>query len=147
MEDMLRLTAGYLDRYERREELPVHRFQIPKGSEQTIRYELGPEEPEENHSHLTMARITGTWRDRTDNMARGIICDVLTGSNEAPLKRQALERGLAEDLSVCVDDTVLQSWITIHADNVTDGRETELMDLLRETGERIRREGLDRRAV
>lgn len=147
MEDMLRLTAGYLDRYERREELPVHRFQIPKGSEQTIRYELGPEEPEENHSHLTMARITGTWRDRTDNMARGIICDVLTGSNEAPLKRQALERGLAEDLSVCVDDTVLQSWITIHADNVTDGRETELMDLLQETGERIRREGLDRRAV
>ena len=38
---------------------------------------------------LTLARITGTWRDRTDNMARGIICDVLTGSNEAPLKRAA----------------------------------------------------------
>ena len=147
MEEMLPLIASYLDRYERREDLPVFRIQKPAGSEQTIRYELGQEEPEEDRSHLTLARITGTWQDRTDNMARGIICDVLTGSNEALLKRTALERGLAQDLSVSVDDTVLQSWITIHADNVTDGKEEELLSLIRETGEKIRREGLDRRAV
>ena len=67
-------------------------------------------------------------------MARGIICDVLTGSNEAPLKREALERGLVQDLAVTVDDTTLQSWVTIHAENVTDGREKEILDLLRETG-------------
>ena len=147
MGEMLPLIASYLDRYERREPLPPHRFQEPVGSERTIRYELGEEETEENRGHLTLARITGTWKDRADNMARSIICDVLTGSNEAPLKRLALERGLAQDLSVSVDDTVLQSWVTIHADNVTDGREEEILDLLRETGEKIRREGLDRNAV
>ena len=80
-------------------------------------------------------------------MVRGIVGEVLTGSNEAPLKRMALERGLAQDLSATVDDTTLQSWITIHADNVTDGKEQELLDLIRETGETIRREGLDRGAV
>ena len=146
-EDILALAASYFDRYERREDIPAYRCQEPEGSEETIRYELGEEEPEENRGHLTLARITGTWKDRTDNMARGIICDVLTGGNEALLKRTALERGLAQDLSVSVDDTVLQSWITIHADNVTDGRERELLDLLQETGERILREGLDRNAV
>lgn len=147
MEEMLPLIAAYLNRYERRTDLPVHRYQVPTGSECTIRYELGQDEPEENHGHLTLARINGTWKNRTENMARGIICDVLTGSNEAPLKRAVLERGLAEDLSVSVDDTVLQSWITIHADNVTDGHDAELMDLLQETGKQIVREGLDRCAV
>lgn len=147
IKEMLNLIASYLDRYERKDALPALRFQIPTGSEKTIYYELGEEEPEKDRGHLTLARITGTWKDRTENMARGIICDVLTGSNEAPLKRAALERGLAEDLSISVDDTVLQSWITIHADHVTDGREQELLDLLKETGEAIRRQGLDRRAV
>ena len=147
MKDMLTLIASYLDRYERQDSLPAYAWQTPVGAEDTILYELGQEEPEENRGHLTLARITGTWRDRADNMARGIICDVLTGSNEAMLKRAALERGLAEDISATVDDTTLQSWVTIHADNVTDGREAELLNLLRETGEKIRREGLDRKAV
>ena len=147
MEEMLPLIASYLDRYERQETLPVYTYQIPAGSEDTILYELGQDEPEENRGHLTLARITGTWQDRADNMARGIICDVLTGSNEAMLKRAALERGLAEDLSATVDDTTLQSWVTIHADHVTDGCEAELLALLQETGETILREGLDPNAV
>ena len=147
MDEMLPLIASYLEGYERREELPAYCLQDPVGSEQTIQYELGQEETPENRGYLTLARITGTWKDRVENMARGIICDVLTGGNEAPLKRAALERELAQDLSISVDDTVLQSWITIHAENVTEGREQDILTLLDETGEKIRREGLDRNAV
>ena len=147
MDRMLPLIASYLDRFDRLETLPAYRFQEPVGSEETICYELGQDEPEENRGHLTLARLTGSWKDRTDNMARGIICDVLTGTNEAPLKRAVLERGLAEDLSAAVDDTTLQSWITIHADHVADGKEQKLLEVIRETGEAIRREGLDRGAV
>ncbi len=147
MEEMLPLIASYLDGKGRREQLPAYRLQTPVASEQTIWYELGQDESPENRGRLTLARITGTWRDRAENMARGIICDVLTGSNEAPLKREVLERGLAEDIALSVDDTVYQSWMTVDAENVTDGREGEILDLLRETGERILREGLDRNAV
>lgn len=147
MDDMLPLIDSYLSRYERREEIPQFSIQQPVGSERTILYELGEDEPEENRGYLTFARLTGTWRDRTDNMARGIICDVLTGGNEAPLKRKALERGLVQDLSISIDDTILQSWVTIHAENVTDGRETEIRELIRETGEEILRNGIDRKAV
>ena len=147
MDEMLPLIASYLDRYGQRESVPRYRFQAPVGGEKTIRYELGQEESPENRGFLTLARLTGTWEDRAANMARGIICDVLTGNNESPLKRAALERGIAQDLSLGVDDTLLQSWVTIHAENVTDGREQEILDLIEETGERIRREGLDRSAV
>ena len=147
MEEMLALVDSFLNQYERRKDIPEYTYQQPLGSEEAIRYELGQDEPEENRGHLTLARITGTWKDRAENMARGIICDVLTGGNEAPLKRMALERGLVEDLSVSVDDTTLQSWVIIHAENVTDGREQDVLALLREAGEKIRDEGLDRRAV
>ena len=147
MEEMLRLIASYLDRYGKREALPGFATQVPAGAEKTIYYELGQDETAENRGYLTLSRLTGTWKDRAENMARGIICDVLTGNNEAPLKRAALEKGLAQDLSLSVDDTVFQSWVTIHAENVTDGREQEILELLAEMGGRIRREGLDRSAV
>ncbi len=147
IEEMLELADSYLSRFGRGTKLSVNRLQEPCGSEQTIFYELGQEEPEANRSHLTLARINGTWQDRADNMARSIICDVLTGNNEALLKRTVLERKLAQDIFVSVDDTVLQSWVTIHAENITEGCEQELLGVLRETGERIRSEGLDRRAV
>ena len=146
-EELLCLIDSYLKAFDRREEVPQFRFQTPVASEQTIFYEIAQDQEEKNASHLTLARIVGTWRERARNNAIGIIGDVLTGSNEAPLKRAALEKGLAQDLSLTIDDTSLQSWVTIHADNVTDGKEEELMALCRETGERIRREGLDRRAA
>ncbi|MCR5296414.1 MAG: insulinase family protein [Clostridiales bacterium] len=145
--EMLPLLDSYLSAYERTDRVPEFSAQVPKASEETIEYELAQEESPENRGYLTMARITGTWRDRAENLARGIVCDVLTGSNEAPLKRAALERGLAQDLSLSVDDTGYQSWIAVHAENVTDGKEAEIRALLEETGRAIERDGLDRGAA
>ena len=145
--EMLPLIDSYLSRYDRREDLPVFTLQTPVGADRTIRYELSAEEDEADKAHYTVSRLVGSWRDRAENMARGIIGDVLTGSNEAPLKRAALERNLCQDLSIITDDTGFQSWVTIHAERVTDGREPEIDALLREQGERILREGLDLEAA
>lgn len=147
MDEMLTLLDSCFSVYERREKNPEFRMQAPKGCERTLYYELGGEEEEENKGYLTIGRITGTWKERAENLARAIICDVLTGSNEAPLKRAVLERGLAKDLNIYVDDTGLQSWIAVHAEHVADGREQEILDLLDETGRRILEEGLDRDAA
>lgn len=143
MEEMLSLIGRYLARFKRQENLPAFIWQTPKASESIISYELGAEETAENKGHYTVSRLTGTWRDRAENMARGIIADVLTGSNEAPLKRAALEKGLCQDLTLTVDDTGLQSWVTLHAERVTDGKEAEIEALVREHGEKILRDGID----
>lgn len=147
MEKMLEMLDSYFSRYEKRNSNPEYKFQEPRGTERTIRYELGQGETPENKGYLTTARITGTWKDREENMARAIICDVLTGTNESALKRAVLERGIARDLSLTVDDTGLQSWTAMHAEHVTDGREQEILSLLEETGRNILRDGLDRNAV
>jgi len=147
MEEMLPLLDEYFSSNKKETAKPEFSFQQPKGSERTIFYELGREEEQENKGYLTIARIVGTWRDRAENMARAIIADVLTGSNEAPLKRAALERNLAKDLNLSVDDTGLQSWVAIHAEHVTDGEEDAIFSLLEETGNQIKQNGLDHEAV
>ena len=147
IDTMLPLLDSYFSHYSRREANPEFVFQQPKGSEKTIQYELGPDEEETDKGYLALARITGTWKDRTDNMARGIICDVLTGSNESMLKRAVLEKGLAKDLTLSVDDTGLQSWIAIYAEHVTDGKEGDILRLLEDIGLEIQRNGLDPYAV
>ena len=147
IDEMLAELDRSLSPYGRMDSVPEFTAQVPRASEETIEYELGADESAENRGYLTMARICGTWRDRTENMARGIICDVLTGSNEAPLKRAALERGLAQDLTLSVDDTGFQSWTAVHAENVTDGKEEEIRQLLDEFGYAVRKDGIDRNAA
>lgn len=146
-DEMLETIDEYFEGFVRRDRRPVFRIQNPTSSEETIRYEISPEEKTEDHSHLTMARITGTWRDRAANLARCIICDVLTGSNEASMKRAALEKKLCRDLNITVDDTGLQSWVSIQADHITDGKEKEIIRLIEETGQEINQNGLDRNAA
>ncbi len=147
LDELLALADSYLSRYERQEDFCPFRRQEPVSSEKMIQYELGQEETNENKGHLTISRIAGTWEDRAENQARSIICDVLTGNNESPLKRAALEGNLAQDLTLSVDDTGYQSWITVHAERITDGKEEEILRLLQETGETIAREGINRKAA
>ena len=147
IEEMLELIDRFFSEYEKTDKLPSFAVQTPKASEETICYEVGPEEEITGRSHFTMARITGTWCDRAQNLGRGIICDVLTGNNESPLKHAALEKCLCQDLNISVDDTGYQSWISIHADNIRENSEPEIIRLLDDTGRQIMRDGLDRQAV
>ncbi len=144
LEELLAMLDGYLSRYTLREDFPTVSMQEQVASETWMTYDLAQEEDPKDKGFLAMSRVMGSWRDRAENIAMSIIGEVLTGNNEAPMKRAALERGLCQDLSLMVDDTAYQSWITLQADWVTDGREQELLELLRETGERVQREGIDR---
>ena len=146
-DEMLEAIDLSFEGFGQREDRPVFAFQQPKPSEKTIEYEISDEETLQNHSHLTIARIAGSWQDRTENFARSIVCDVLTGSNESLLKRRALEKGLCQDLNLSVDDTGLQSWTAVHAENITEGKEQEIIRLIEETGRYIQENGLDRESV
>ena len=147
MDEMLPLIASYLDTYEREEVLPAFTLQTPVSARREIAYELGQEEDAENRGHLYLARIFGSWRDKTRNMAASVIGDVLTGTNDAPLKRLILEKQLAQNISLSVDDSALQSVVGIHAENVTDGREEELLETVAAFADRLEKEGLDPEAV
>ena len=143
MEKMLPLIASYLDQYEPEEDLPRFTFQVPVSSSRRLEYELGQEENPANKGQLYLSRILGTWKDKTRNMAASILGDVLTGNNEAPLKRLILEKNLAQNFSLSVDGSSLQSVLTLHAENMTDGKEQELLDTLSGFAEQLEKTGLD----
>ena len=147
IDEILDLLDQYFSAYEKITDIPEFSYQIPRGNERTIRYELGKGESPEDKGYFTIARITGTWEDRCDNLARAILCDVLTGNNESPLKHAVLENKIAKDFSISVDDTGIQSWIALHAEHITDGKEQDLLDLIDEMGKKILRDGLDHSAV
>lgn len=143
MDRMLPLFAEYLDAFDRENDLPVFSLQTPVSSSRTAFYELGQEEEEKNKGHLYLSRLFGTWKTKTLNMAATVLGDVLTGNNDAPLKRAILENGLAQDFSLSVDDSSLQSVLVMHAENVTDGREAEISETLGRFAEHLEKDGLD----
>lgn len=143
LDEMLALIDASLAAYEPEEDLPRFAFQAPVGSDRELPFELGQEEDPANKGHLYLSRIIGSWQDKTRNMAASILGDVLTGNNDAPLRRLMLERGLCQDFSLSVDDSTMQSILTLHAENVTDGREQEILDTLAEYADQLERTGLD----
>ena len=147
MDQMLPLIASYLDSYDRLTDLPPVPFQTPVGSDQSLEFELGQDEETANRGQVYLSRIVGTWRDKTKNMALSLIGDVLAGANDAPFKRRILEKELAQDFDLSVDDTCEQSYILFHAENVTDGCEDALLDEIRAYGRELSETGLDRGAL
>ena len=143
MDRMLPLIAGYLDSFGHETDLPVFSFQTPVSASRTAFYELGQEEDEKDKGHLYLSRIFGSWETKTLNMAVSVLGDVLTGNNDAPLKRAFLEKNLAQDFSLSVDDSSLQSVLVMHAENVSDGREAEILETLDRFADRLEKEGLD----
>lgn len=146
--EMLELIDSYLSRYSNAAPLvPEIEKQIPYSSEKTIFYEIGKDEEIEDKAKLTIGRIVSGWNEKKKNIAISIICDALTGSNDAPLKRAVLDEGLAQDISMSIDDTIAQAYLTIHAENISEGSETMLIEAIDRIGADIRENGLDHESL
>ncbi len=143
----LALIDSYLSRFERLEGLPAIGMQVPKATHDHIVYEIGPEEETENRGQLVLGKILGTWRETVKNAAAQMLAIVLAGSNESPLKRAILESGLCQDMTLEVDDSVAQPYLTLHFHNIMDGKEEALRTLLKESVRRILADGIDKEAL
>ena len=66
----------------------------------TIEYPLPAGEPAETRWKLGQGYVIGTSQDAQTLFAAQVLCDVLCGSNHAPLCRAVLETGLAEDVTL-----------------------------------------------
>ncbi len=122
-------------------------LQEPKSGEFTQYYELPQGMQKENRGLLSYGRILGNWKERVRIMAADIICDVLAGTNEAPLTRAILEKHLAQDVILSVNASRAQFDVTCTFENITDGKEQEILDLLHETVKAVYEAGLDKKEI
>ncbi|MCQ2416429.1 MAG: insulinase family protein [Oscillospiraceae bacterium] len=147
LEDTLQLIASYLSQYEKSDNLPECAAQQPKSAEAVQYYELGADEELTNKELLTIGKIVGTWEEHTKILAYSILFDTIAGSNDAPLKREILSAGVAQEMWLTIDGSIPQPYYSMGFQNVTDGRADEILPLVQNTARSILKNGVDKDAL
>ncbi len=133
---------SYLSAYPRTEVKTAVPLQKPVRAEKTIQYEIGADDSAADKTLLLEGWVIGTFRDRDTRLAFDVLSDMLAGSNEDPLKKALLEKNLCEDVYLFIDgDEQLMAMLLVK--NAKDGKTDEIRRIVRETFERLSRDGLD----
>ena len=135
------IDAEYLSKYEYQEKDFAFTEQTPKQSERTIYYEAQP--GEESFAHLMIGKILGSHTDVEKPYAARVLADYLIGSNEAPLKRAFLDRGLAQDIDIGIMDDMYQPMFSLVVRNTTEAQFEACRACLMETIKQVLADGLD----
>ena len=129
------------DRAEVNAEIP---FQKPTANRDTVKYEVADDGKDKYI--LVDGWVIGRFDERERQLAFSVISEVLAGSNEAPLKKALLDRGLCEDVEIGAESVQqIAAMLTIR--NTSKDRIAECRRVVRETLERLAREGLDRKRI
>lgn len=135
---------AYLAAYDRQE---VH-FDIPlqqpiAPTEAEAPYEIGAEEDGAQKHALLLGRVLGRYDEQEKNVAAKLLCDYLTGHNDAPLTRAILSSGLAQDVSTTVETGMQQSYFVTELQNMPEDRVADAYDEIRAIIEKILSDGID----
>lgn len=112
-------------------------------SESTVRYAIAPGEDQANKCYYAMGRVMCTWQEKEKRKAMEALCDYLIGSNEAPLKKALLRKGLCQDVQMMVDDGA-QPVLMLLAINTDEAKLDELRQTIRDVAREQCAHGLDR---
>ncbi len=138
----LAMLDGYFVRYDRVDPGAPIPAQKPVSAEKTVRFALGKDEQTANRTMLVEGWTFGDFSDCLSALQMQVLMDVIVGSNESPLKKAVLERGLAEDVN-----GMFFSWrqlsACVLAKNVRDGKVDELRAVMRNVLEELANKGLD----
>ena len=140
LEETLGLIAEYLDRYERAEVKADIPDQVPVSVQRTAYYEL---DEEGDRDILVFGKILGRYDETVRVAAAQVLCSFLASSNESPLKRALLSKGLCQDVDLAVSDGIPQPYMILCARNTRDDRAEEIRRVVHETVEELCRKGLD----
>ena len=133
---------AYLAPYGRQDVDAAVPFQKPVSTAKTIAYELAPGESPADKTLVADSWVFAPWKDREKGLAFDVLSDALADSNEAPLTKALLSRGLCEDVSLWCGGNE-QRAATFYAKNVKDGKADEVRRVMRETLENLAAKGLD----
>jgi Zn-dependent M16 (insulinase) family peptidase len=145
VDSVLEKIDSFLSAYTRREadftipmQRPVDRVvrEIP--------YEIGEGEPKEGRAMISCASILGSFDTPVRNYAASVLSDYLSGDNDAPLKRAVIDRGLAQDFAVFMEDGLQQTTFGWQAMNTDADKLDTLEQAIRETLAALVKDGLDK---
>ena len=139
VEKTFTLLEEYLSRYEMGEK-QVLLPQTPRNQEKTVTYEAVNDGTPK--AQLVLGKILGEFDHKTMTLARQVLCDVLAGSNDAPLKRAVLETGLCQDLSFDISDGMIQPFMMLRLHNMEDENASKLVSVIRDCAAQLVENGI-----
>lgn len=139
------INNEYLSKYEYKDADFDFKYQTNKTSENTIYY--GVSEGEEPLSHMSISKILCNHDEVLKIYGAKVLEDYLTATNESPLKRAVLEKGLAQDVNLMVADGVLQPSVSLVLHNVREDDFDEIKQYIADTARNLISEGLDKKAL
>lgn len=107
-------------------------------------YEISEEEAKLDRVLLSEGFVYGTYEDVRLHLACDVLADVLTGTNDAPLKKALLEQGLCEDVEVDNTAELQQSFISITLRNTSEEKAEKAWQTVLQTIRDLCSEGLNK---
>ena len=135
------LDREYFAHYQYQEKDFAIADQMPVQKTTQLSYQVT--EGQEAFAHLVLSKIICKFDDIEEIYAGKLLCDYLTGSNEAPLQRAILEAGLGQDVSVEFTDGVYQPFAEFRVRNTKPEHFDKICQVLKETVEAQLSQGLD----
>ncbi|MBR2839619.1 MAG: insulinase family protein [Kiritimatiellae bacterium] len=132
-----------LSSFERRPvdaDMPLQR---PVSRSSSVPYAIGRGESPAGKTLLADAWAFGSFDDAERALALDVLAEALAGSNEAPLSKALLEKGLCEDVELR-SYSFRQLAAFLFAKHVPDGKAGEFRRVVRETLSELADNGLDR---
>lgn len=139
------LDGEYLSRFRAIAPPPAIPVQPPvDGGTTRVEYELGESEDPSRRTRLTWGRVAGTFDEREKLVGLDVLTRVLCGDNQAPLTRAVLSQGLAEGVTMDLQDQILQPYLVLEVKNLREEDADKVNEVLTGELERLCREGLPR---
>lgn len=111
--------------------------------EHTIGYEIGDEEDPAGKTVVSISTLLSDYSDVKEDIAWNILTSLLAGSNDAPLKKAILEKGLGQDVEVSLLDGIEQFVLTFLVRNTDADKKDEILDAVYGTLGNLAEYGLD----
>lgn len=141
---MLAKLDSFLKDYDRldvRAEIPL---QSPVSKSATVKYEVS----DDGRAKFILVDgwVIGKFDDRERRLAFAVLSEALVGSNEAPLKKALLEKGLCEDVELDTEGVQqIAAMLTIR--NTSKEKAAECRKVIRQTLEALVKDGLDHKRL
>ena len=143
LEQVLGLIDEYLSGYEKDVRPHDIRLQgLTPASYAEESYPIGADEDEKNKCQIIFGRTFGDWSERKKLMAFGLVATYLTDSNDSPLTRALLEKGLAQNVSLYAETGVAEPYINLVVRDTEKEKLPEIRATVREALETVVREGI-----
>ena len=145
LDPVLARIDSYLSAFDRLEADFTIPMQAPVAAvTEEVPYEIGEEEDPANRTLICSGAVLSDYSDFRRLFTASVLADYLTGDNEAPLKRAVIDRGLAQDFTISLEDGIQQPGLVWLAMNTEKEALEPLRATVAEVLGKLVQEGLDR---